>query len=503
METPFATPAPTATQAESWNSASQTVIAAAGGQGNLQELITSSPEDSAKEKELKVKFHGMVHAMAEKIATADLFATQLRQQVLAIQEQQAAPANAPAVTAASVILGGQSHLVPATLEAHNLGLEAVRAFKSFVQQARVGKVEISLDLLIHKDVRASLTRSFQICGLLSEDGSYETWKLWTDDQLFHALELVYPVKAGAAGRPHNLLAALRLIKFTWCLDASGESTLHAWGLQVDKAYAAFPAEQGTEVEKSGVDCLLRSLTEKPLADDKLLQRQSLKDEVLALGKPATIPKLTHAVIREGLVMQKAYFRMKAIHALPVKPGNPQQPFKKHKGTPGPGNKRGVEATATKFTGGCYGCGRPGHKSSGCQLAGHPEFNKEPVPFDQSAVGKRLAALTPPKTTLPWSKLVDGSVWEGAPTAKNTGDGSASKKQRFDKKGELLATMVKPGLTMKELFALDPNQADIVDVEEFLLRSAISVDNNLPLLPVRTLLDTGALQGNYASKRVAN
>jgi hypothetical protein len=65
---------------------------------------------------------------------------------------------------------------------------------------------------------------------------------------------------------------------------------------------------------------------------------------------------------------------------------------------------------------CHGCGRT-HGSS-CLIAGHPDYNTEPVPWAQSTKGLLWAAKG--NLILPWRETLTGVKWAFpvAPESKN-------------------------------------------------------------------------------------
>jgi hypothetical protein len=59
---------------------------------------------------------------------------------------------------------------------------------------------------------------------------------------------------------------------------------------------------------------------------------------------------------------------------------------------------------------CWCCGRDGHRTHHCRLAGHPDCNKEKCPWSESDKGKEWRKRNPPRSVLPSDITLSGEKW---------------------------------------------------------------------------------------------
>jgi hypothetical protein len=132
---------------------------------------------------------------------------------------------------------------------------------------------------------------------------------------------------------------------------------------------------------------------------------------------------------------------------------------------------------------CPGCGMTNHKLADCRLDGHPHYNKTTnVPWLNGTWGVRYAAAG--KTCLKYGMDEKGNKIEmrqsAAPLKKRS---DREEKKKFQKKREYHAHGA------------------------IILASIASVNTKsnspAPHMQLKTLLDTGAVMGNYCSKAVGD
>jgi len=152
---------------------------------------------------------------------------------------------------------------------------------------------------------------------------------------------------------------------------------------------------------------------------------------------------------------------------------------------------------------CAGCGRS--HSGTCSLAGqHPDFNTEPHPWSESTKGKAWAGrmnnyYNEPHKVLPWTLTLNSTPWDAPHNPKNRGNNHDSNKnskkpQNKPRKLNLCLNNLTENITSNKLNTNTYTLPCIIQVETNKLNKNIHAN---------TLIDTGALQGNYISKTLAN
>ncbi|KAJ1399359.1 hypothetical protein B484DRAFT_471537, partial [Ochromonadaceae sp. CCMP2298] len=122
-------------------------------------------------------------------------------------------------------------------------------------------------------------------------------------------------------------------------------------------------------------------------------------------------------------------------------------------------------------GGCTGCGMLKHGLKDCRLTQHPHFNKSSQPWAASSMGQRYAAQS--KTQLKYGQDVkDNKIVMPGAAPKKSFDKGAKKQPWQGKRGSLRGTC---------------------DITNTLTPPAY--------MQVNSLLDTGAVLGNYCSRAV--
>jgi hypothetical protein len=148
---------------------------------------------------------------------------------------------------------------------------------------------------------------------------------------------------------------------------------------------------------------------------------------------------------------------------------------------------------------CPGCGMTNHKLADCRLDGHPHYNKTTnVPWLNSTWGVRYAAAG--KTCLKYGMDEKGNKMEmrqsAAPLKKRS---DREEKKKFQKKLEYHAH---DAIILASICSsTDPNYL----VAGRLTGASVKTKSNFPVphMQVKTLLDTGAVMGNYCSKAVGD
>jgi uncharacterized protein YaiI (UPF0178 family) len=159
----------------------------------------------------------------------------------------------------------------------------------------------------------------------------------------------------------------------------------------------------------------------------------------------------------------------ANHPKPTKPeGKPQaQHHGAKSSTPKAVNSAGTTSPLL-----CKGCGR-GHGGQ-CNFSKHPDFNKSALPWDQSTTGKLWAAKGKP--VLPITTTLSGEPYQPPPYK-----GKTPKSGKHD-------LYYLASLTMDDVIH------DLVPM---------TMSYNHITINIMSLIDTGALQANYVSERIAN
>ena len=164
---------------------------------------------------------------------------------------------------------------------------------------------------------------------------------------------------------------------------------------------------------------------------------------------------------------------------------------------------------------CTGCGRS-HSGGAvdCSLKGHPDWNHSTTPWIDSEKGKAFVAKEEKTITLPGGRCLDGSTREFSfPASKNNtkrSNGNANGQDSKSKKGKLPTEAFNITLMCEDCNAnssdVNVTQNDIEHTIQVYIHQIDSVNNTnqLPiLLPLRALMDTGALHANYISSKLAH
>ena len=139
---------------------------------------------------------------------------------------------------------------------------------------------------------------------------------------------------------------------------------------------------------------------------------------------------------------------------------------------------------------CYGCGVVGHYPRDCNLRSHADYNKERMPWSESPKGIQWKAkgqdTLPPKKTLEWVPRHQS----GTSTSSSSSSSSAPSRPALpwsQRKG-----MIEDSLS--SLTSLSQNNLLLCHVSLSSQRSTTESDQ-----VIETLLDTGALAGNFIAE----
>lgn len=320
---------------------------------------------------------------------------------------------------------------------------------------------------IRSDMRPVITDLLQINYSHVKDEA--DWINWSDENIFERLLEVLP-KSSENGAV-TIEERLYLLK----CDFNAQD----YGLATDYV-AAFRAEMkmwekafigSSEEKKNSLRMIISNIIKKGKSKNKEKSYSYQLAVKLESKKYEEVQAFTSELLRKAREMNKFINEAMScglVEQYPEQKG--KKPFKKD--FPTDGNK------PVKSNKSCWGCGRDTHTKDECKLKLHPDFNRGKGPWISSENGKAWAERVDESgnkiITLPFTKTLSGETFS------------------VHSKKESKKSFVK----RKELLNIIQNK-NIKITSPFIYVNALFNDIYYKFIMI---LDTGAIQANYLSKR---
>lgn len=314
---------------------------------------------------------------------------------------------------------------------------------------------------------------------------WENWKTWNYiKKLFPVLKQVFPADGTKpASTPMDHVNQCRGVFLR--VDIKDVTTMHKVIAKLSEIQELPAFKELTEESQLPLVTRLLQIMYDSRGNNPLAQR--LKEKVQEKN-PKTLTDVKLHYFNAYTYLRKAVMEVEGIVKNHPHPHNREGQRKEQHG-----QKRTRDEPNSPAASLCTGCGRA-HDVSTCMLRAHPDFNKESVAWVNSTKGKAWASKEgKPVTHLPWKSTLSGLPWAAPEVPTKPGKTSSN----HNKRKYIVPTLVDVEPTLHEILNAIQNNHDTNN--DTLLCEIQVADTNLP---VRALLDSGALHGDYINTALA-